>query len=75
MKLNTLIFLMKEILMCTHTRLIDKNIEMSTPYVLPLIEGLFFYRLGIFKYQRLSWKSCAPPLVFPSGSFVARIIT
>ncbi len=42
MKLNTLIFLMKEILMCTHTRLIDKNIEMSTPYVLPLNEGLFF---------------------------------
>lgn len=32
---------MKEILMCTHTRLIDKNIEMSTPYVLPLNEGLF----------------------------------
>ncbi|MDP8591497.1 hypothetical protein RAN64_16270, partial [Enterococcus lactis] len=44
-------------------------------YVLPLIEGLFFYRRGIFKYQRLSWKSCATPLVFPSGSFVARIIT
>lgn len=35
----------------------------------------YFYRCGIFKYQRLSWKSCAPPLVFPSGSFVARIIT
>ncbi|MCX3906789.1 hypothetical protein NMC74_14535, partial [Enterococcus faecium] len=35
----------------------------------------YFYRLGIFKYQRLSWKSCAPPLVFPSGSFVARIMT
>ena len=26
----------------------------------------FFHRCGIFKYQRLSWKSCAPSLVFPS---------
>ena len=47
-------------------------------YVIPStvpLRGAIFYRLGIFKYQRLSWKSCAPPLVFPSGSFVARIMT